>query len=109
MPALVGKIPSVPPMQHERWMKLDDDLGAVRFDGTNPRVLAGALCEALNLAVVNRRVLIWVERLDLASDRWSFPLFLDEDGSSRLEIAMLDDKERREVLAKLRQAGFQET
>jgi hypothetical protein len=86
-------------------MKVNEDRDEIRFLPEDQGALTSRLCALLKAVVENRRFLIWVERVDISSPEGSFPLFHDEDGSSRIDLHHLPQAQRERLIAAL-QAGF---
>jgi hypothetical protein len=87
-------------------MWVDDDLGAASFGLTDPATLRARICAALEGKVTSRRVIIWVERVDIDTQDGAMALFHDEDGTSHLDLLSLDVPARERVIARLEAAGF---
>ena len=87
-------------------MTVDPDGGVVWFGLADRSALTHAICAALGARTEDRRTILWVERIDLASREGPVVLFHDEDGTSHLELPELDAGARHRVIAQLEAAGF---
>jgi len=87
-------------------MRVDPDLGAIRFAAGEEPALTEQICAALDARQTCRRTIVWVARLDLTSPCGPLTLFYDEDGSRHLDLTLLDMAAREKVLARLQAAGL---
>ena len=93
-------------MAATQYIRVDHDLGAVWFGSADATALTTRVCAALAANVTSRRVIVWVERVDLDTEDGSLALYHDEDGTSHLDLLNLEAPARERVIARLEAAGF---
>jgi len=60
---------------------------------------------AMGLTSKNRKTLIWVIRTEFEIENEVVPLFVDEDGSAKLELQSISSSIRQLVAARIRESG----